>query len=63
LHIRLLKKRFGEWKRTVSSLLRTKREPEKRRFAADFKFLLMAKVIQNYIVKLTLKREREYYPI
>ena len=45
LHIRLLKKRFGEWKRTVSSLLRAKRKPEKRRFAADFKFLLMAKVI------------------
>ena len=45
LRIRLLKKRFGEWKRTVSSLLRAKRKPEKRRFAADFKFLLMAKVI------------------
>ena len=45
------------------SLLRAKREPEKRRFAADFRLLLMAKVIQNYIVKLTLKREREYYPI
>ena len=28
LRIRLLKKRFGEWKRTVSSLLRAKREPE-----------------------------------
>jgi len=25
--------------------LRAKRKPEKRRFAADFKFLLMAKVI------------------
>ncbi len=28
LRIRLLKKRFGEWKRTGSSLLRAKREPE-----------------------------------
>ena len=28
LRIRLLKKRFGEWKRTVSSLFRAKRGPE-----------------------------------